>query len=69
MRRFTFALSIAVAAALLFMVQPMVGRLMLPVVGGSTAVWSTTLVFFQAALLGGYAIAHAFARTPRRLQR
>jgi hypothetical protein len=48
-----------VSAALLFVVQPMVGKMILPLLGGTPAVWSTCLVFFQAALLAGYAYAHA----------
>ena len=46
-------------ATLLFVVQPMVGKMILPLLGGTPAVWSTCMVFFQAALLGGYAYAHA----------
>src|ERR1044071_5817195 len=46
-------------ATLLFVVQPMVGKMILPLLGGSPAVWSTCMLFFQAALLGGYAYAHA----------
>lgn len=57
-----FAAAIATAAALLFVVQPMVARFLLPVVGGSTLVWSTALVFFQAALLAGYLVAHLLSR-------
>ncbi len=41
------------------MMQPMVGKMILPLLGGTPAVWSTCMVFFQAALLGGYAYAHA----------
>src|SRR6266446_8371688 len=48
-------------ATLLFVVQPMVGKMILPLLGGTPAVWSTCMVFFQAALLGGYAYAHASA--------
>jgi len=44
---------------LLFTVQPMVGKMILPLLGGTPAVWSTCMLFFQAALLGGYAYAHA----------
>src|SRR5262245_21630910 len=44
---------------LLFMVQPMIGKLLLPLAGGTSAVWNTCMVFFQAALLGGYLYAHA----------
>lgn len=50
-----------VSAALLFAVQPMVGKMILPLLGGTPAVWSTCMVFFQAALLVGYAYAHASA--------
>jgi spermidine synthase len=46
-------------ATLLFVVQPMVGKMVLPLLGGTPAVWSTCMVFFQAVLLGGYAYAHA----------
>src|SRR5437773_8784035 len=46
-------------ATLLFVVQPMVGKMILPLLGGTPAVWSTCMVFFQAALLAGYAYAHA----------
>ena len=48
-----------VSATLLFVVQPMVGKMILPLLGGTPAVWSTCMVFFQAALLVGYAYAHA----------
>lgn len=53
---YTFA--ILLGSALLFMVQPMVAKMILPSFGGAPAVWNTCLVFFQAALLGGYAYAH-----------
>jgi hypothetical protein len=46
---------------LLFVVQPMVGKMILPLLGGTPAVWSTCMVFFQAMLLAGYAYAHASA--------
>ncbi len=56
------------AAWLVFWVQPLAVRGVLPVLGGSPAVWNTAMVFFQAALLGGYALAHLLARraTPAR---
>src|SRR5438046_7525526 len=41
-------------ATLLLLVQPMVGKMILPLLGGTPAVWSTCMVFFQALLLGGY---------------
>jgi len=53
-----FTATIFFGALLLFSVQPMVGRMLLPVLGGAPAVWNTTLVFYQAALLAGYAYAH-----------
>jgi spermidine synthase len=56
---FLFALTLLVGAALLFVVQPMMAKLVLPLLGGSPAVWNTCMVFFQAALLAGYAYAHA----------
>jgi protein-L-isoaspartate O-methyltransferase len=51
-----------VAAALLFLVQPMVGKMVLPYAGGSPQVWNTSLVFFQTALLAGYLYAHLSVR-------
>src|SRR5262245_21319744 len=63
-----YALTLFLSAALLFVVQPMFARLVLPLLGGSPAVWNTTQVFFQAALLTGYAYAYATTRwlSPRR---
>lgn len=57
-----FAITLFVGAALLFLVQPMVGKLLLPLVGGSPGVWNTCMVFFQAVLLGGYLYAHHSTR-------
>ncbi len=54
-----FALTLFVSSGLLFLVQPMVGKMMLPLLGGSPAVWIGCLVFFQAGLLAGYVLAHA----------
>lgn len=54
--------SVFSSACLMFLVQPMVARLLLPAFGGSPAVWSTALVFFQAVLLAGYAYAHFSVR-------
>ena len=50
------------SAFLLFLVQPVIAKLILPRFGGSVAVWGTCLVFFQAALVLGYALAHALVR-------
>lgn len=57
-----YALTLAVSAALLFAIQPVVARMALPILGGTPAVWNTCMVFFQAAVLGGYALAHLLAR-------
>lgn len=53
-----FALPIGLSAFLLFSVEPLVGRLVLPVFGGAAAVWATILFFFQAVLLAGYLYGH-----------
>src|SRR5580658_9347342 len=53
-----YACTIFLSAFLLFAVQPMIGKIILPWFGGSAAVWSTCLLFFQAALLTGYLYAH-----------
>jgi hypothetical protein len=64
-----YAVTMFVGATLLFVVQPMAGKMILPLLGGTPAVWSTCMVFFQAALLAGYAYAHATAaRLPVRAQ-
>lgn len=53
-----FTLTLFTSALLLFLVQPMVGKLILPLLGGTPAVWNTCMVFFQALLLAGYSYAH-----------
>src|SRR4030095_11556193 len=53
-----FGLTLFVSALLLFLVQPMVGKMILPLLGGTPAVWNTCMVFFQALLLAGYYYAH-----------
>ena len=53
-----FAVTLFVSATLLFMVQPMVGKKILPLLGGSPAAWNTCMVFFQGFLLLGYLYAH-----------
>src|SRR5678816_2131097 len=57
-----FSATIFLGALLLFAVQPMIARFVLPWFGGAAAVWTTCVLFFQAALLAGYAYAHASAR-------
>jgi SAM-dependent methyltransferase len=54
-----FAVALLLSAALLFCVEPMVAKMIMPMLGGAPAVWITCMVFFQAALLAGYAYAHA----------
>src|ERR1700722_1230681 len=53
-----YALTLFVGAALLFLVQPLVGKLLLPLVGGTPGVWNTCMVFFLIVLLTGYLYAH-----------
>ena len=57
-----YGLVVFAAAWLVFWVQPLAVRGVLPVLGGSPAVWNTAMVFFQAALLAGYALAHVLVR-------
>lgn len=59
---FLYTAAIFLSAALLFMVQPMAARLVLPRLGGSPAVWNTCMLFFQAVLLLGYGYAHVLTR-------
>ena len=53
---------IFVSAFLIFLVQPLIAKQILPWFGGSAAVWATCLLFFQTALLAGYAYAHAITQ-------
>lgn len=55
---FLFALTVFCSAFLLFQVQPLISRFILPWFGGSPAVWSTCMLFFQVTLFGGYVYAH-----------
>src|SRR5437660_1154378 len=57
-----YALTIVVSAFLLFQVQPIIAKIILPWFGGSAAVWTTCLLFFQMILLLGYLYAHAVVR-------
>src|SRR5580692_439176 len=63
--RLLFGSAVFLASFLLFLVEPIVARQLLPLLGGSAAVWITCLVFFQTALLLAYAYAHWLARHPR----
>ena len=62
-----FAAAIFLSAFLLFQVQPLIGRFLLPWFGGTPEVWTTCMLFFQVFLLAGYAYAHWLSglRNPR----
>ena len=55
---FGFAVAIFLSSSLLFLIEPLAGKRVLPLLGGSAAVWAACLVFFQTALLIGYLVAH-----------
>src|SRR3990172_9910724 len=63
--QYLFAATIFLSSFLLFLVQPMIARQILPWFGGAASVWTTCLLFFQALLLAGYAYAHASLRLAR----
>lgn len=64
-----FTISMFLSSALLFLVEPMLAKMMLPKLGGSAALWNTCLVFFQAELLAGYLYAHISTKwLSRRMQ-
>jgi hypothetical protein len=57
-----YAFTIVISAFLLFQVEPIIAKIILPWFGGTAAVWTTCLLFFQVALLLGYLYAHALVR-------
>ena len=63
--RWLFAAAIFLGSFLLFLVEPIAAKQLLPILGGSAAVWITCLVFFQTALLAAYLYAHWLSRRPR----
>ncbi len=63
-----YAATIFLSAFLLFQVQPLIAKIILPWFGGSAAVWSAAMLFFQVSLLAGYAYAHWLTRKPARMQ-
>lgn len=67
-RRWLFVATILVGSFLLFLVQPMVARMVLPKLGGAPAVWNSAMLVYQALLLGGYAYAHWLGRFAVRRQ-
>ena len=64
-----YGLTIFAGAALLFLLQLVFARLVLPLLGGAPAVWNTAMVFYQVVLLAGYGYAHLLSsRLPRKVQ-
>lgn len=63
-----FIAIVLLGSFLLFLIQPLVARLVLPLLGGSPSVWNTAMIFYQSALLVGYAYAHALQRLAFRTQ-
>src|SRR4030095_15976171 len=57
-----FAVALFVSALLLFSVQPLIAKMLLPYLGGTPAVWNTCMVFFQVMLLCGYVYSHILPR-------
>lgn len=57
-----YAITLILSAFLLFSVQPMMARMVLPLLGGAPSVWNTAMVFFQGMLLAGYGYAHLTSR-------
>lgn len=60
--RIVFILTLFASAFLSFSIQPLLGKMMLPIVGGAPAGWIVAMAFFQMALLGGYALSHLLQR-------
>jgi hypothetical protein len=63
-----FMASMFFSAFLLFALEPLITRMVLPLMGGSASVWNTALLFFQSTLLVGYAYAHALSKFSNRVQ-
>src|SRR5262250_2659044 len=61
--QFVFSLTLFISAALLFWIQLLTSKVILPILGGSASVWNTCMMFFQIALLLGYLYAHVANRT------
>src|SRR5436190_10750713 len=59
-----FTTTLFLSAFLLFLFQPMVGKMLLPWLGGAAGVWTTCVLFFQAMLLVGYVYAYLLSRIP-----
>ncbi len=65
---FTFSITILISSFLLFQVQPLIGKYILPWFGGTSFVWITSLLFFQTILLAGYLYSFMLSRLPLRIQ-
>ena len=59
---FSFSITILISALLLFSVQPMFSKLLLPIWGGSSQIWNTSMVFYQFVLLAGYLYSHLLTK-------
>ena len=64
-----YAATLFLSALLLFAVQPMFTKMVLPRLGGAPTVWSVAMVFFQACLLAGYAYAHLVVRRHHQMRK
>ncbi|MEZ0225400.1 MAG: fused MFS/spermidine synthase [Alphaproteobacteria bacterium] len=62
-----FSLTLFLSAALMFAIEPMIGKMLLPLVGGTPAGWIVAMAFFQVMLLLGYLYAHLLSRFPPRI--
>jgi hypothetical protein len=58
---YVYAVTLFVSAFILFLVQPLIGKMILPKLGGTPQVWNTCMVFFQMVLLAGYAYTHVIS--------
>src|SRR5215471_2717006 len=67
--RLLYGTAAFLSAFLLFLIEPLAAKQLLPILGGSSAVWLTCLVFFQTALLLGYLYAHWLSRRPQHIHR
>jgi len=57
-----YSITLVLSSSLLFVVQPMFSKMVLPLLGGTPQVWNTAMVFFQVSLLAGYAYAHGITK-------
>ncbi len=58
-----FIVTLFLSASIMFAIQPMIGKMLLPIVGGSPAGWIVAMAFFQVMLLAGYFVAHVLSKT------